>query len=155
LAPHLAGFARHQAVTLREDPWFQMDLDKVYTQLNTQLGWRPASWLLLSTTIGGIVAFILTSVFLLGLAEGASDTNKSAPLSAYLVIGMLFELVFIGFSFVSLVIAVVLASQRKQIPWLVTLIVMALVVILLIIGSVVGGSQSASFLAGLGLWQGI
>jgi hypothetical protein len=58
LSPHLAGFGLHQAVTLREDPWFQMDLHKVYTQLNTQLSWRPASWLLLSTTIGVIAAFI-------------------------------------------------------------------------------------------------
>src|SRR5262249_37891821 len=90
LAPHLAGFALHQAVTLREDPWFQMDLHKVYTQLNTQLSWRPASWLLLSTTIGVIVAFILTNVFILGLGNGDSGTNKSSPLAAYAVIGVLF-----------------------------------------------------------------
>jgi hypothetical protein len=155
LAPHLAGFALHQAVTLREDPWFQTDLHKVYTQLNTQLGWRPASWLLLSTTIGVIVAFILTNAFILGLGNGASGATKSSPLAPYVVIGVLFEFVFVGFSFVSLVIALVLASQRKQIPWLVTLIVMSLIAILLIIGSVVGGSQSISFLAALILWQGI
>jgi hypothetical protein len=155
LAPHLAGFALHQAVTLREDPWFQMDLHKVYTQLNTQLRWRPASWLLLSTTIGVIVAFILTSVFILGLASGGSSANASSPLAPFVVIGVLFEFVFIGFSFISLVIALVLASQRKQIPWLVTLIGMSLIAILLIIGSVAGGSQSITFLAALALWQGI
>jgi hypothetical protein len=156
LAPHLAGFALHQAVTLREDPWFQTDLHKVYTQLNTQLSWRPASWLLLSTTIGGIVAFVLTNVFLLGLGQGASGANASSPLAAYTVIGILFEFVFAGFSFVSLVIALVLASQRKQIPWLITLIVMSLIAILLIIGSFAGGSQSSSFLAALiFLWQGM
>lgn len=155
LAPHLTGFAQHQAVTLREDPWFQMDLHKVYTQLNAQLRWRPASWLLLSTTIGVIVSFILTNVFILGLAQGASGANKSSPLAAYAVIGVLFEFVFIGCSFVSLVIAFVLASQRKQIPWLVTLVVMALIALLLIIGIVVGGAQSISFGVALILWQGI
>src|SRR5262249_10612194 len=138
LSPHLAGFALHQAVTLREDPWFQMDLHKVYTQLNTQLSWQPASWLLLVTTVGGIVAFILTNVFLLGLGQGKGTANESTPLAGYTVVGVLFLLVFIGFSFVSLVIALVLASQRKQIPWLVTLIVMAFIAVLLIIGAAVG-----------------
>jgi hypothetical protein len=153
LAPSLAGFSRHQAVTLREDPWFQMDLDKVYTQLNTQLRWRPASWLLLSTTIGGLVAFILTNVFILGLGEGATGATKGSPQAGFTVIGVLFELIFIGFSVVSLVIAFVLASQRKQIPWLVTLIVMTPIAILLIIGSLAGGSYSSSFGAALILWQ--
>jgi hypothetical protein len=153
LAPHLAGFALHQAVTLREDPWFQIDLHKVYSQLNTQLSWRPASWLLLSTTIGIIVTFSLTNVFIVGLARGASGISKSSPLAAYAVIGVLFLLVAIGFSFVSLVIAFVLATQRKQIPWVVTLTVMSLIAILLVIGGI--GSQSITFLAALLLWQTI
>jgi hypothetical protein len=155
LTPSLAGFGRHQAVSLREDPWFQMDLDKVYTQLNTQLRWRPASWLLLSTTIGTIVAFILTNGFISGLGEGAKGATKGSPLAGFTVIGVLFEFIFIGFSVVSLVIAFVLASQRKQIPWLVTFIMMALVAILLIIGSLAGGAQSVSFGAALILWQAI
>jgi hypothetical protein len=153
LAPSLEGFARHQAVTVREDPWFQMDLDKVYSQLNTQLRWRPASWLLLSTTIGIILAFILTNVFIVGLGEGAKGATKGSPLAGFTVIGVLFEFVFIGFSVVSLVIAFVLASQRKQIPWLAAMILMAIVAIPLIVGSLAAGAQSVSFGAALILWQ--
>jgi hypothetical protein len=155
LAPSLAGFARHQAVTLREDPWFQTDLDKVYTQLNTQLRWRPASWLLLSTTMGIILAFILTNVFIVGLGEGRAGATKGSSLAGFTVIGVLFEFVFIGVSVVSLVIAFVLASQRKQLSWLITWILMALIAIPLIVGSIAGGAQRIAFGAALILWQSV
>lgn len=128
LAPQLAGFALHQAVTLREDPWFQSDLRKVYLQLNTQLSWRPASWLLLSTAIGCVISYILSLVILYP-PDGVSfkTTTLTTPSArANFAIGVGFIFLDLACFFAAYVIAFVLAIQRKQIGWLIALILITL-----------------------------
>jgi hypothetical protein len=131
----LAGFALHQAVVLREDPWFQNDLHKVYLQLNTQLSWRPASWLLLSTAIGGVISFILAEVILsssTGIARG-EKAIASVSSQAGFAIGVAFIFLDVACFLTAYVVAFTLAIQRKQLGWLIALILITFSGILVLV----------------------
>jgi hypothetical protein len=138
--PQLAGFALHQAVVLREDPWFQNDLRKVYLQLNTQLSWRPASWLLLSIAIGCLVSFILAEV-IFSSSSGISWSEKTITSSsgrAGFAVGIAFIFLDLACFLAASVVAFTLAIQRKQVGWLIALILIMLSgIVVLVLSDVV------------------
>jgi hypothetical protein len=123
LAPPLAGFVLHQAVAVRDDPYFLTDLRKVYTQLNTQLSWRPASIPLLLTVIGIVVTFAVATIF---------DHKPYA--GSHFVIAISAILLNLALSFSALIGAFVLAIQRRQRWWLAALIALALAGLLTVVG---------------------
>jgi hypothetical protein len=122
LTPQFAALVLHQGVVLREDPLFLTDLRKAYTQLNTQLAWRPASTLLLLTAIGSAVSTVASVA--IALAIVSNQGSLIGPPLVALIIAILLSL---ALSFSALIGAFVLAVQRKQPGWLAALIVLALV----------------------------
>jgi hypothetical protein len=125
LAPQLAAFVLHQAVLVRDDPYFLTDLRKVYSQLNTQLSWRPASIPLLLTVIGIVVTFAVAAVF------------DQKPIGGpRLVISIVAILLNLALTFSALIGAFVLAVQRRQRGWLAALIALTLASLLVVVGVV-------------------
>lgn len=132
LAPRLAAFVLHQGIVLREDPFFHTDLRKMYTQINTQLTWRPASTPLLLTAIGTFLTFAVSLVFALAYHNHISKDFLSyrGPLFVIFILTILLNL---ALCFSALIGAFVLTIQRKQVGWLVGLIMLTLAGIALIV----------------------
>lgn len=122
LAPQFAAFVLYQGIALREDPLFHTDLRKMYTQINTQLTWRPASTLLLLAAIGIIGSCVVASVF-----------NQKPYAGLGFVINILAILLNIALGFSAVIGAFVLAIRRKQRGWLAVLITLLLIGIVLIV----------------------
>jgi hypothetical protein len=136
LAPWLTPLLRRQAVALRDDPYFLTDLRTVYTQINTQLSWRPASVPLLATAIGIVLTFIGFIVF--------NDRSNAGPRFVLTIVFILLNLALTG---AALIGAFVLAAQRRQPGWLVALSALSLIGALAIVGIVAQVADGSALLA--------
>lgn len=146
LPPDIAAFALRQAFSVRSDPWFEDDMRAVYTQINTQLTWAPASLFVLVCAISGVALVVLTVLVFVLLAGLHPASERQALPGLAVIVG---SILLICATYLAASIAgVIISIRRRARLWLIAIVLGLLIFAsLLVLPTSVGQILGALFVA--------